>query len=132
MTPIAIFAISGLAIVVLLSRPVFISNIISKGDIHIRKIYHQSVHSYSESKEKAKFFFEKQLPMHSRNFLNKLIAFLQEKREHYIGNMRDSRLLKKPDGISEFFKNMSEAERGNGEINETFENGSQNDEEKVK
>ncbi|PIP61822.1 hypothetical protein COW99_01980, partial [Candidatus Roizmanbacteria bacterium CG22_combo_CG10-13_8_21_14_all_38_20] len=34
--------------------------------------------------------------------------------------MRDAKLLKKSDGISEFFKNISDIEKGQGEINEAF------------
>ena len=46
--------------------------------------------------------------------------------------MRDSKLLKKSDGISEFFKNMSNIEKGNGEIHDNYDDGSQNVEEEVK
>jgi len=59
-----------------------------------------------------------------------MTSFLKERREQYVNIMRDSRLLKKSDGISEFFKNMSDVEKGNGEIHDTFESGSQNTEEK--
>ena len=141
MTTIAIFTFSGLAILTLTvakkleekrKKQFFILKAISKGDIHIRELYHKAVHFYSEGKEQVSFFFKRQIPIHSRNFLNKSISFLKEKRGQYIGNMRNSRLLKKSDGISEFFKNMSNVEKGNGEINDVFEDSSQNTEEKVK
>ena len=131
MTTVSIFAGSGLLIVLLLAtkrlgekrkKTFFLHNLISKGDIRIRGLYHKLVRLYSEDREKTLFFFQKQLPIHSKNSLNKLITFLKEKREQYIGNMRDTRLLRKSDGISEFFKNMSEIEKGNGEIHDAFEN----------
>src|SRR3989344_4343863 len=136
MTSVIIFTTSGLAIVLLAAakqvekkrgKQFLIFNLISKGDIHIRSLHHKMVRLYSEGKEKALFFFNRQIPIHSRNFLNKSISFLKTKREQYIGNMRDSRLLKKSDGISEFFKNMSETEKGNGEINDVYEDASPND-----
>ena len=46
--------------------------------------------------------------------------------------MRDSRLIKRSDGISEFFKNMSEIEKGNGEIHKDLDDSSQNYKEEVK
>ncbi|MDP3763248.1 MAG: hypothetical protein Q8Q92_01150 [bacterium] len=137
---ISIFTISGLSIVTLVvakrleekrEKPFFISEAISKGDIHIRKIYHKAVHFYSEGKEKFLFLTKKRIPIHLRNTLNKLISFLKEKREQYVHNMRDSRLLKKSDGISEFIKNMSDIEKGNGEINHIYEDSSQDDKKEL-
>lgn len=131
----SIFAVSGLSIALLIvaksmeerrKKPLFISNAISKGDIHIRKLYHTAVNLYSEGREKIFFFFKKQIPMHSRNSLNKTITFLKEKKDKYTDNMRDSRLLKKSDGISEFFKNMSDVEKGNGVIHDVYEDTSPN------
>ena len=69
--------------------------------------------------------------MHSRNSLNKTISFLKEKKDRYTDNMRDSRLLKKSDGISEFFKNMSGIEKGNGVIHDVYEEDSQNKEKEL-
>ena len=136
----SIFAVSGLSIALLIvakkveekrKKPLFISNAISRSDIHIRKLYHTAVHLYSESKEKSLFFFKKQIPKHSKNSLNKIFSFLEEKREQYINNMRDSRLLKKPDGMSEFFKNMSNVEKGNGVIHDVYEEDSQNEKKEL-
>ena len=140
MTLIAIFAISGLSVLTLLvaksierkrKKPLFILSLISKGDIRIREIYHKTLSAYSEGKERAAFFSTKQLPMHSKNLVNKVVVFVKEKRAEYINRMRDSRLIKKPDGISEFFKNMSEVEKG-GEINDVFETGSQDEKKELK
>lgn len=140
MITISIFTISGLAIVLLTTakglaekrqKSFFILEAISKGDTHIRGFYRRAVHLYSEGKEQARFFFKRQIPIHSKNSFNKLISFLKEKRGQYIGNMRNSRLLKKSDGISEFFKNMSDVEKGNGEINDVYEDNSQNDKKEL-
>lgn len=138
---IIIFVISGLAIILLVvakslgekrRRSFFILNAISKGDTHVREFYHKAVRSYSEGKEKVLFFFKKQIPIHSKNSSNKLLSFLKEKKERYTNNIRDSKSLKKSDGISEFFKNMSNIEKGNGEINDVYENDSQEDKKEVK
>ena len=140
MTSIVIFIISGLAIVVMLStkklgekrkKSFFILEAISKGDIHARDFYHKAIHLYSEGKQKTSFLFKRQIPIHSKNSFNKLLSFIKEKREQYVGNMRDSRLLKKSDGISEFIKNMSDIEKGNGEINDVYEDSSQEEKKEL-
>jgi|SRR3989344_509416 len=134
MVSFVFFSLSGLAIVTLIAtkrleetqkRSFFIFNLISKGDIHIRAFHHLTVRLYSEGKEKLAFFLQRQIQMHSKNLWHKLMALLKEKREQYIGNIRNSRLLKKSDGISEFFKNMSSIEKGNGEIHDVLPNDSQ-------
>ncbi len=141
MTLIAIFTVSGLAILTLVSakslerkrrKPFLILTLISRGDIHVRALYHKAVHLYSDSKEKTWFLLKKQVPKHSRNSLNKLLSFIREKREQYVGKMRDSRLLKKPDGMSEFFKSMSDVEKGNGEINDVYVDSSQDGKKELK
>ncbi len=136
MIPVIIFTVSGLLILTMVAakkleenrgKPLFFSNLILRGDVRMREFYHQAVHFYSEGKAKTLFFFQKQIPMRSRNSFNKLLAFLKEKKGQYVNRMRDSRLLKKSDGISEFFKNMSNVEKGNGEINDVYQDGSQED-----
>ena len=141
MITISIFTVSGFVILLLvttkrlqqkLKKPFFVFNIISRADTQIRELYQKLVHLYSESKERTSFLIEKQIPIHSKNALNKSISFVKEKRDQYIGNMRDSRLIKRSDGISEFFKNMSEIEKGNGEIHKDLDDSSQNYKEEVK
>ena len=136
MTSIFIFSLSGLAIVLLITtkkleekrkKHFLVLNIISKGDIYIRRLYHRIVYFYSVGKERILFLINKQIPIHSKNTFNKLLFFLKERRKQYIVSMRNSRLLKKSDGISEFFKNMSEIEKGNGEIHDVYEDTRQND-----
>ena len=140
MTSIVIFAISGLAIVSLVTtkslserrkRPFFILNLISKGDLSIREFYHRTVRFYFEGKKWSAFFIKRQVPIHSKNSFNKFVIFLKDKKTQYLGDMRDSRLLKKSDGISEFFKNMSSIEKGNGVIHDDLETGSQEAEKEL-
>src|SRR3989344_4314724 len=136
MGSIAIFAISGTAIITLLVAKkfeegregrLFIFCWITKGDAHIRCWHHKVLRWYSEGKEKISFIAKRQVPIHSKNLFNKLVTYLKEKRDQYENNMRNSRLLKKPAGISEFFKSMSDIEKGNGAIDETLEDTRQND-----
>lgn len=135
MTLIVIFTISGFAILTLITvknlekkqgRQFFITRAISRGDIHTREIYHKTVHFYSDGKEKVIFFYQKRIPIHSRNLLNKGLTFLRKRREQYTNSMRDSKLFKKSDGLSEFFKNMSDVEKGNGEVHDVYEKVSPN------
>ena len=137
MVSITIFTISGLAIISLISAKrieekregrLFILELISKGDFHAREVYHRAVGLYSEGKEKLIFIFMKKVPLHSKYSFNKIMAFIVEKRRRYLNHMRDSRLLKKSDGMSEFFKNISDVEKGNGEINDVYEDDFQNKE----
>jgi len=137
----SLFAFSGLSIILLLvakrleekrKRIFFISNAISKGDTRIRGLYLKVVRLYSEGKERISFFYKKQIPIHSRNSLNKLLIFIRKRREQYAVSMRDAKLLKKSDGISEFFKNMSEIEKGNGEIHDSIERDFQDDKKEVR
>ena len=137
----SLFAFSGLSIILLLvakrleekqKRIFFISNAISKGDTRIRGLYLKIVRLYSEGKEKISFFCKKQIPIHSKNSLNKLLIFIRKRREQYVVSMRDAKLLKKSDGISEFFKNMSEIEKGNGEIHDSIERDFQDDKKEVR
>jgi hypothetical protein len=132
MTVVTIFGLSGLGIIILIGgkmfgerrrKPLFPLNAISKGDTYIRALYHRLVHLYSVGKEKTLFFFRR-VPIHSRNSFNKLVSYIKEKRNQYSNNMRHSRLLKKSDGISEFFKNISNTKKEKGEINDTYEDNS--------
>ena len=120
-----VFILSGVALALLIGakyveerrgRKLLILNLISKGDLHVRDLSHRTAHEYAELRERAEFFIKKQLPMHSRSLLNKSQALAQEKSAKYLELIRDSKLLKKSDGISEFFKNVSSVEKGNGEI----------------
>lgn len=140
MFAIPLFAISGTAIIALLAakklqergrNPLFLFRWITRSDERIRDWHQKALNMYSEGKEKISFFATRQIKLHSKNTFNKLVAFLKEKREQYENNMRNSRLLKKSDGISEFFKSMSDIEKG-GSIDESLEDGSQNAQEKVK
>jgi hypothetical protein len=129
-----IFALSGIAIVILLSakmyqekrkKSVFLLRGIGRGDERVRALSQKVTHHYSHAKEKTDFFLKKQLPLHTKNFINKTNATLKEKSEHYIGNIRGSKFLKKSDGLPEFFKNISEKEN-NGRIDDVLEEPTEN------
>lgn len=122
-----IFLASGIGIAILLfakrieekkKTRVFLIKLISRGEERARQFHGQTIKYYSHIKEQTHLFLTKQLPRYSRNFLNKLLTYLEEKANKYFERLRDSRLLKKEKGVSEFFKSMSEVEKGNGQINE--------------
>src|SRR5258706_14667074 len=110
-----LFFFSGLALAVIMlakrfqekkRKTLFILHLVSRGDERVRELHHQAVRFYSTGKEKAAFFVKKRLPMRSKHSLNKLVSRFEEQVERYIGNIRGSKMLNKPDGISEFFKNL--------------------------
>jgi hypothetical protein len=129
MITFSLFILSGTAIVTLTlakrveerrKKPFFLLRAITKGDKRMRELHHKAVYLYHVSKERTGFVVKKQLPMRVKSSFNKLVARLAEEAEKRIGNIRDIRSLKKPNDISEFFKTMSEVEKGVGEINETL------------
>ncbi len=129
MITLTLFTISGAALLTLTltkraeerrKRGVLLLKLISRGDERMRELHHKSLHFYSTGREKVVFFIKKQLPMRLKNSLNKFIIKLSEQVTKYMGDIRNSRLLKKSDGISEFFKNMSTVEKGSGEINDVY------------
>lgn len=127
MTLTIIFALSGIGLIVLIlvkmkalqtKKPALLLGLISLGDHRVRDVYQKTTHHYSEVKEKGRVLLTKQLPMHSKNFLNKAETLVKEKSEKYLGNIRNSRLLNsKKEGLSEFFKNLRDKE------NEDSQNG---------
>jgi len=131
MTLTIIFIASGICMIILVlakmreleqNRRSILFGWISRGDRHVGGVHHKAIHHYSVLKEKGTFFVSKQLPMHTKNLMNKTETIVKEKSERYIGNIRNSRLLRKrKDGISEFFKNLSDKEN----------RGSQNDRDLV-
>jgi hypothetical protein len=124
-----LFAASGVAIITITAAKrveerkrttVFILRLISLGDARMRTLHHEALRHYSYSKEKGGFWVKKQLPLKLKSFWNRFQAYVEEKATGYLGDMRGSRLLKRSDGISEFFKSISEVEKGAGEINESL------------
>lgn len=100
-------------------KSVFPLNFISKSDHRIKELTHKATHHYSEIKEKGGFMIKKQLPLHSKNLYYKTESMIKEKAEKYLGNIRNSRMLnRKSDGISEFFKSLSDKENGDSQNNE--------------
>lgn len=98
-------------------RRIFILRAVSRGDERARDLYHKSLRFYSEGKIKAVFFFKKQLPVRIKIYTNKSVAWFQARFEERFGDVRGSRFIKR-EGISEFFKNISEIEKGKGELHE--------------
>lgn len=127
---IYLFILAGIVIATLLlakrieekrRKNVFFLRVISRGDVKIRELHNNVVRLYSTSKEKTSFFVGRQLPRYSRSSLNKAVAKFEENMQVYLERLRDSKIIKKKDaGISEFFKNMSEVEKGTGEINDNI------------
>lgn len=144
----ATFIVSGAVIVLLLiakklsmskGEQVFVLKIIAKTDKLTREIYHRMVHYYSEIREGTIHFLDKKAGMYLRNLYNKLVSYVDEKRDLYTYNMRNTKLLKgSHSDISEFLKNVSDVEKGNGKIEEIMhdsrsseENVSQKEDKKV-
>lgn len=122
-----IFLLSGLMIVFLIHAKMVedkreekpaILRFVSMGDEHVRTLSVELAHKYAEWKAKAEFFVNKQFPMHARNFVNKTNAVIKERVTKHVGDIRGSRFLKKSDGLSEFFKSISEKET-NGRLEDT-------------
>lgn len=124
-----IFLISGLALAALIgakmledrrkAKPILL-RLISLGDERVRNLSHGFARHYSELKERTGFFLGRQVPLHTRNFMNKVNAKVKEQAEKRIGDIRGSKLLKKSDGLSEYFKSISEKEN-EGRIDDGFE-----------
>ncbi len=120
-----IFILSGVGIVVMLlvkmkalktRKQTLLLGLISLGDYRVRNVYQKMTHHYSEVKEKGRVLVTKQLPMHSKNLLNKAETLVKDKSEKYLSNIRNSRLLNnRKEGLSEFFKNLSDKENGDSQ-----------------
>lgn len=129
MLAFALFIFSGLGILSIFiakryelknKQTIFVINIISKGDSLVRDWYQKSLIYYDEGKSILEIRLKKQIPLRIRALVNKLYTNLELKSKNYFERARDSRLIKKSDGISDFFKSISEIEKGVGEINETL------------
>ena len=115
---IAIFGISGLSILVLLTaklieekrrKQIFVLGIISMGNESVRRYSRFITHKYSEFKTRLDLTLTKRLPNQFKVLSNRAGNFLKEYVEYYTEKARNSRLLKRNGGISEFFKNISNA-----------------------
>jgi hypothetical protein len=123
----ALFVLSGVVVAALVlakmielrgNKPFFILRAVSKGDERAHDLYHKSLKLYSEGKVKAVFFVRRELPVRSRIYLNKGLSWAGELLEEYLGDIRNSRLIGRKEGISEFFKSISEVEKGGGELHD--------------
>jgi len=129
MVLVTIFTISGVSILTLTTakrvelkrgKTPGILNLVAKGDTYLRNLNHRIFEYYFGGKDGLDFFFTKWIPVQTKLSFNKALNRLRGQLDEYIHDMRDAKLLKKSDGISEFFKNISDIEKGQGEINEAF------------
>lgn len=123
----ALFFVSGAGIVAITvakrieerrKKTNFVLRAIARGNEHAHEYRHGALHAYTVGKERADFWLRKQLPLRSKNWWYKLVSFVEERSNQYLGEMRDAKLFKRSDGLSEFFKNISEIEKGNGELHD--------------
>ncbi len=115
------FAISGVMLTVLTlaklwemrrKKPMLVLALISRGDERVRHLSHDLTHSYTEWRAKVEFFLNKQLPLHTKNFIQKTNSIVKDKVVEYTGDIRGSKLLRKSEGLSEFFQSLAEKEEG--------------------
>ncbi|HEY4528411.1 MAG TPA: hypothetical protein VJJ48_01105 [Candidatus Paceibacterota bacterium] len=126
-TSLSLFILSGLTIALLTlakrfelkgRKAVFLLRTISRGDDRAKDLHHKFLHFYAVGKDKLVFFLLKSLPMKLKKKALVVLAHIGEKGEKYFGNMRNSRLIRREEGLSQFFKNIGEVEKGNGEIHD--------------
>jgi hypothetical protein len=127
-----VFGISGVALVVIFfsklwelkrHKPVPILSLISLGDERVHKISNELSHTYTAWREKAEFFVNKQLPLYTKNYIQKTNTLIKDKVMKYTGDIRGSKLLKKREGISEYFQSL--AEKREGRIDSTLDTTSE-------
>jgi hypothetical protein len=100
------------------TKPLFLK-LVSLGDERVRNATTEFAHKYSVWKEKSHIYITTQLPLRSKNLLNKAVALAKERFEKHVGDIRGSKFLKKSDGLSEYFKSISEKEN-EGRIDDEF------------
>jgi hypothetical protein len=125
-----IFALTGAVIVLLIAAKSFelkrgkhfvIFRLISLGDSSLRALLHSSATLYTTAKERTLFFLKKQLPLKTRSYWNRLLAFLKDKTDKNLVRMRDIKIIRpRKQNISEFFRNLPKKETG-GTINHVLE-----------
>lgn len=137
-----IFILSGLVMVSLVIAKILeekskgkpaLLRLVSLGDERVRKVTVEFAHLYADWREKINIYLTNQLPLRTKNLLNKVTTVVKEKFVEHVGDIRGSKFLKKSDGISEYFKNISEKE-SEGRIDDEIGNsgeGSQKDGSRV-
>ncbi len=132
MVTFALFITSGAGIITLTlakrfeekrRKSNFILRAVSRGDERFRDYHARALYSYTTGKERTALIITKQLPLKTKSLWNRFAAYVSERANEYMGDMRDTKLLKRSDGISEFFKNISDIEKGNGELHDDVYNG---------
>jgi hypothetical protein len=133
-----IFVISLLGIAVLIfskmieekskSKPLFL-RLVSLGDERVRNATVGFAHMYSDWRERGHLYLTNQLPLQTKNLMNKASLMIKEKLEKHVGDIRGSKFLKKSDGLSEYLKSISEKEN-EGRIDDEITNSEQGIENK--
>ncbi|MDQ3090035.1 MAG: hypothetical protein M3Q24_02700 [bacterium] len=95
---------------------------ISRGDERFKVFSQNAAHAYADIKENGLFFINKQLPLHTKSFLNKSSTLLKENGQKHLDKMRSKGYLRKSGSISEYFKNNSDKNKDKEEIVENREN----------
>jgi len=121
----AIFYVSLVCIALLLltkvremrtHRQPFLLRVISLGDERMKELSQRSAHWYADRKEDLVFFFDKQLPMHSRRIWGKTQDLVLEKWNLLKSDLHEMRILKRSEGLSEFLQAKEEEK----ELHEEF------------
>src|ERR1035437_8020225 len=95
-----IFILSGVAIVVIVSakwwelrkhESVWVLRMISKGDESFKILSHNATHLYSVYREKLEFLIKKQVPLHSKNIVNKTSSLVKQKLVEIKGDIRNTK-----------------------------------------
>lgn len=128
MFAIYIFVFSGIVVALLLlikrweirnGKTGFVLRAISRSEEGFQELQDRFLAMYLDSKEIVSLWVRKHLPFKARSLKNRTLAWSKESAKKVMGDLRDSRLLKKrEDGMSEFFKNISDIEKGNGKIHD--------------
>lgn len=125
----SIFIVSGAVIALLVitkylserrKKTFLVLNLISKGDMHVRDLTHRATNEYSQLKGKTEVLVKKQIPLRTRSLFNRSNAYLRTRLDKHLAYVRNSKLINKSDGISDFFRNISNIEKGRGEINDYY------------
>jgi len=94
----------------------FLLRIITLGDERIQIFSQKSAHWYADRKDDAIYFFEKQLPIRSKRLWAKTQATAIEKWGILMNDLREMKILKRSEGLSEFFQARDEEK----ELHEEF------------
>lgn len=124
-----IFYVSGACIALLLfvklremqmRRQPMLLRLISRGDERMKVFSQKSAHWYADRKEDVIYFFEKQLPVHSRRLWAKAETLAAEKWNLLAEDLRKMQILKRREGLTEYFQTREEEIHMNEELMEAM------------